>query len=154
MHNASARLAARRASGLDEEHAPAGARSEAVSLLHPLESGGDGWIVRIHAAGSRFDGPHEAASFAARRRPPVWLAGERSAQSAYLALQSRAAVRRARRVRRLADAVRIRVAQDQALRHRPDGTAFDVRPTPEDVAPPNLALDTLRAERARVGGLA
>jgi hypothetical protein len=45
--------------------------------------------------------------------------------------------------------VRIRVAQEAALRHRPEGTAFDVRPTPEDVAPLNLALDTLRAERAR-----
>jgi hypothetical protein len=46
-------------------------------------------------------------------------------------------------------AMRIRVAHDNALRHRPEGTAFDVRPTPEDVAPLNLALDTLRAERAR-----
>ena len=46
-------------------------------------------------------------------------------------------------------AVRIRVAHHQALRQRPDGTAFDVRPTPEDVAPLNLALDTLRGERAR-----
>ncbi|MGH2947702.1 MAG: hypothetical protein ACRDPC_15865 [Solirubrobacteraceae bacterium] len=46
-------------------------------------------------------------------------------------------------------AVRIRVAHNDALRHRPEGTAFDVRPTPEDVAPLNLALGTLRAERAR-----
>ena len=46
-------------------------------------------------------------------------------------------------------AVRIRVAHNDALRRRPEGTAFDVRPTPEDVAPLNLALDTLRAERAR-----
>jgi hypothetical protein len=46
-------------------------------------------------------------------------------------------------------AVRIRVAHDAALRHRPEGTAFDVRPTPEDVAPLNLALDALRAESAR-----
>jgi hypothetical protein len=46
-------------------------------------------------------------------------------------------------------AVRIRVAHREALRHHPDGTAFDLRPTPEDVAPLNLALDTLRAERAR-----
>jgi hypothetical protein len=45
--------------------------------------------------------------------------------------------------------VRIRVSHDQALRHHPEGTAFDVRPTPEDVAPLNLALDTLRAQRAR-----
>ena len=46
-------------------------------------------------------------------------------------------------------AVRIRVAHSEALRHRPEGTAFDVRPTPEDGAPLNLALDTLRAQRAR-----
>jgi hypothetical protein len=46
-------------------------------------------------------------------------------------------------------AVRVRVAHDDALRHRPDGTAFDLRPTPEDFAPLNLALDILRAERAR-----
>jgi hypothetical protein len=46
-------------------------------------------------------------------------------------------------------AVRIRVAHHEALHHRPEGTAFDMRPTPEDVAPLNLALDTLRAERAR-----
>jgi hypothetical protein len=46
-------------------------------------------------------------------------------------------------------AVRIRVAHEQALRHRPEGSAFDVRPTPEDVTPLNLALDTLRAERVR-----
>ena len=46
-------------------------------------------------------------------------------------------------------AVRIRVAHSEALRHRPQGTSFDVRPTPEDAAPLNLALDTLRAERAR-----
>ena len=46
-------------------------------------------------------------------------------------------------------AVRVRVAHVEALRHRPDGSAFDFRPTPEDVAPLNLALDELRAERAR-----
>ena len=51
-------------------------------------------------------------------------------------------------------AVRIRVAHHQALRHRPEGTAFDLRPTPEDVAPLNLALDILRAERARERRLA
>jgi hypothetical protein len=51
-------------------------------------------------------------------------------------------------------AVRIRVAHHEALHHRPEGTAFDVRPTPEDVAPLNLALDTLRAERARESWLA
>jgi hypothetical protein len=50
-------------------------------------------------------------------------------------------------------AVRIRVRHEQALRHHPEGTAFDIRPTPEDVAPLNLALDTLRAERAREGRL-
>ena len=46
-------------------------------------------------------------------------------------------------------AVRIRVAHREALHRRPEGTAFDFRPTPEDVAPLNLALDTMRAERAR-----
>jgi hypothetical protein len=46
-------------------------------------------------------------------------------------------------------AVRIRVAHDEALRHRPEGTAFDFRPTQEDGAPLNLALDTLRARGAR-----
>jgi hypothetical protein len=46
-------------------------------------------------------------------------------------------------------AVRIRVAHEHALRRRPEGTAFDIRPTPEDVAPLNLALDTMRAEQAR-----
>jgi hypothetical protein len=46
-------------------------------------------------------------------------------------------------------AVRIRVAHVEAARRRPEGTAFDFRPTPEDVAALNLALDTLRARRAR-----
>jgi hypothetical protein len=46
-------------------------------------------------------------------------------------------------------AVRIRVAHQEALRRRPEGTAFDFRPTREDVAPLNLALDAMRAERAR-----
>jgi hypothetical protein len=50
-------------------------------------------------------------------------------------------------------AVQIRVAHHDALRRRPEGTAFDVRPTPEDVAPLNRALDTLRAERARASRL-
>ena len=45
-------------------------------------------------------------------------------------------------------AVRIRVAHREALRHRPEGTSFDVRLTPEDAAPLNLALDTLRAQHA------
>ena len=48
-------------------------------------------------------------------------------------------------------ALRIRVAHQTALGHRPDGSAFDVRPTAEDVAPLNDALDKLRAERARQG---
>jgi hypothetical protein len=46
-------------------------------------------------------------------------------------------------------AVRIRIAHQQALLRRPDGTAFDFRPTPEDVAELNLALDAMRAEQAR-----
>jgi hypothetical protein len=45
-------------------------------------------------------------------------------------------------------AVRIRVAHHDALRRRPDGTAFDFRPAPEDVAPLNLALDAMRAGHA------
>jgi hypothetical protein len=51
-------------------------------------------------------------------------------------------------------AVRIRVAHRDALRRRPEGTAFDLRPTREDVAPLNLALDTMRAEQARESRLA
>ena len=47
-------------------------------------------------------------------------------------------------------AVRVRVAHEDSLRRRPEGTAFDLRPTPEDVAPLNLALDALRAERHSV----
>lgn len=46
-------------------------------------------------------------------------------------------------------AVRIRVAHRETLDHRPEGTVFDFRPTPEDGAPLNLALDIQRAERAR-----
>jgi hypothetical protein len=45
--------------------------------------------------------------------------------------------------------LRVRLAHRAAVRHRPEGTSFDVRPTPEDAAPLNLALDTLRAEHAR-----
>ena len=43
-------------------------------------------------------------------------------------------------------ALRVRVAHRQALRRDRDGTAFNFRPTPEDVVPLNLALDALRAE--------
>ena len=43
-------------------------------------------------------------------------------------------------------ALRVRVAHREALRRRPEGSAFDFRPTPEDVAPLNLALHALRAE--------
>jgi hypothetical protein len=46
-------------------------------------------------------------------------------------------------------ALRIRIAQREALSHRPEGTAFDYRPTAEDRTPLNLALDTLRASRRR-----
>lgn len=46
-------------------------------------------------------------------------------------------------------AVRIRVAHQDALQRRPEGSAFDFRPTPEDVSPLNLALDTMRGARAR-----
>ena len=52
-------------------------------------------------------------------------------------------------------AVRIRVAHGEALRARPEGTAFDFRPTPEDAVALNPALDALRAEQrgAPAGGL-
>jgi hypothetical protein len=43
-------------------------------------------------------------------------------------------------------ALRVRVAHRQALRRDRDGTAFNFRPTPEDVVSLNLALDALRAE--------
>ena len=46
-------------------------------------------------------------------------------------------------------ALRIRTAHREALRHRPEGTAFDYRPTSDDRAPLHLALDTLRAQRTR-----
>jgi hypothetical protein len=46
-------------------------------------------------------------------------------------------------------ALRVRVAHREALHHRPEGTAFDFRPTPEDGAPLNLALDALRARASR-----
>jgi hypothetical protein len=49
-------------------------------------------------------------------------------------------------------AVRVRVAHEQALRRRPEGTAFDFRPTPEDGAPLNLALDALRGARHNAAG--
>jgi hypothetical protein len=49
-------------------------------------------------------------------------------------------------------AVRIRVAHRHSLRRRPGGTTFDFRPTPEDVAPINLALDMLRARETRTSG--
>ena len=42
--------------------------------------------------------------------------------------------------------LRVRVAHRQALRRDRDGTAFNFRPTPEDVVSLNLALDALRAE--------
>jgi hypothetical protein len=42
-------------------------------------------------------------------------------------------------------ALRVRVAHREALRRDRDGTAFNYRPTPEDVVPLNLALDALRA---------
>jgi hypothetical protein len=44
-------------------------------------------------------------------------------------------------------ALRVRVAQGQALHRRPEGTAFDYRATVEDVRPLMEALDRLRAGR-------
>ena len=42
-------------------------------------------------------------------------------------------------------ALRVRVAHEEALRRRPEGSAFDLRPTPEDAAPLDDALQGLRA---------
>jgi hypothetical protein len=41
-------------------------------------------------------------------------------------------------------ALRVRVAHEEALARRPEGSAFDVRPTPEDVGPLAVALAQLR----------
>jgi hypothetical protein len=47
-------------------------------------------------------------------------------------------------------ALRVRVAHEEALARRPEGSAFDLRPTPEDVAPLAVALGELRgAPRVR-----
>jgi hypothetical protein len=42
-------------------------------------------------------------------------------------------------------ALRVRTAHAEAVRRRPDGTAFLYRPTPEDLEPLDGALATLRA---------
>jgi len=42
-------------------------------------------------------------------------------------------------------ALRVRVAQEEALDRRPEGSAFEFRPTPEDAAPLGDALGALRA---------
>jgi hypothetical protein len=44
-------------------------------------------------------------------------------------------------------ALRVQVAQNQALARRPEGTAFDYRATLEDVAPLMRALDRVRGVR-------
>lgn len=44
-------------------------------------------------------------------------------------------------------ALRVRVARAQALEHRPDGSAFDFRPAPEDVVPLDAALESARRQR-------
>lgn len=47
-------------------------------------------------------------------------------------------------------ALRVRVAHREALMRRPEGSAFDLRPTPEDAQPLADALRALRSEsRAR-----
>jgi hypothetical protein len=47
-------------------------------------------------------------------------------------------------------ALRVRVAHKEALMRRPEGSAFDLRPTPEDVEPLAEALNALRtAHRTR-----
>ena len=44
-------------------------------------------------------------------------------------------------------AVRIRVTRAQALDHRPEGSAFDYRPVPDDTPPLDHALGVLRHRR-------
>jgi hypothetical protein len=41
-------------------------------------------------------------------------------------------------------ALRVRVAHEESLARRPEGSAFDLRPTPEDAAPLGAALAELR----------
>jgi hypothetical protein len=41
-------------------------------------------------------------------------------------------------------ALRVRVAHEESLARRPEGTAFDLRPSPEDVGPLADALAELR----------
>jgi hypothetical protein len=45
-------------------------------------------------------------------------------------------------------ALRVRIAHKQALAHRPDGTAFDYRPTPEDADALGEVLEALRSRLA------
>jgi hypothetical protein len=42
-------------------------------------------------------------------------------------------------------ALRVRIAQQEALRRRPEGSAFEFRPTPEDAEPLAAVLAVLRA---------
>jgi hypothetical protein len=42
-------------------------------------------------------------------------------------------------------ALRVRVAHREALMRRPEGSAFDLRPTPEDATPLGEALTALRS---------
>ena len=44
-------------------------------------------------------------------------------------------------------AVRLRVARARALDHRPEGSAFDYRPAPDDTPPLDAALGVLRHPR-------
>ena len=43
-------------------------------------------------------------------------------------------------------ALRVRVAQEEALERRPEGSAFEFRPTPEDAESLTDVLDALRAQ--------
>jgi hypothetical protein len=45
-------------------------------------------------------------------------------------------------------ALRVRLADRDALEHRPEGSAFDYRPTPEDTAALGRELDALRARQS------
>ena len=49
-------------------------------------------------------------------------------------------------------ALRVRIAQQEALERRPEGSAFEFRPSPEDAGPLADALAALRV-RSRASGL-
>jgi hypothetical protein len=46
-------------------------------------------------------------------------------------------------------ALRVRIAQQEALERRPEGSAFEYRPSPEDAGPLTDALAALRVRSGR-----